>query len=962
MLFVSPIPTDELATVVGEYFVDTEPGIGNGIPFSITAPADSIEENFVFDLPVLSLGEHVFYIRYKNEAGAWSMVEPRPFLVCEDYASQAEFDFSTSDDLAFFFDQSSSADSVHWEFGDGEISNDVNPVHLYQNAGQFTVKQKTFNTCGNDSAYQFVDINGVNAMTPNFSANTNFMMMNVTGAGFTNDMQVKLVRAGEEIIGQNVVTNESHYLSATFNFVNETIGLWDLVVIIDGSFSDTLLDGFSMQAPSPINLNTYISSPGRVLANRYQKILVNVTNEGNQSAFGLQHFVKFPSEFADVKLLSEMKSTSLAAHKVDSILNGMVITIDPLTQDSVYSGHYIIPMLGPGQTATLIYSVFPTQVQSFNTQSVIGNSIFSPAQVAQLLSGNINFTPTGLSTIAARSAQIPFANLNPNTNITAAIASLVNGIVTNFPFNSPTPAPVNSSPPNVPNLISINHPVGCSGCGNFGLPASPGVTSPIPAITEVGVVLFDPFLPEVPEDTWEFTEQDLEDWVVNTDPATDVVDDTAEDIVDLVEEDTGEDVWEFTEEDLEEEEPWEFTPEEICGGSCNPVGPIQDNEGDEQDREVMPVVASFDPNAIYGPVGFTEEQYVPDNLRMDYRITFENIDTATANAVEVKLNSFLDTNLYDISSFRYEAFGFGEFIYALAPFRKEFTSELNLEGLQNCILRVSGQSPQQDGMLEVYFESLHLETRELIDNPDDGFLPPNVEAPNGEGFLIFSVRQKDNLPHLTEIPISASIIFDSNAPIVTNIHNNIIDVEAPSSNIEPIPTIVQDEMITLQFNKNDENSGVQVVDVYASINGAEYVLITRTNSDSLQVILVPESSYEFYTVAIDFCGNIEEIPDAPDVSTTYTTGIDESVNFLSFRIYPVPANDFINCTYNLSMPSSVQISILDMKGNLCLQKNLTNRSSGKSTELLDVGGLAQGVYVIRLTGQNATVTEKLVIK
>jgi hypothetical protein len=51
-------------------------------------------------------------------------------------------------------------------------------------------------------------------------------------------------------------------------------------------------------------------------------------------------------------------------------------------------------------------------------------------------------------------------------------------------------------------------------------------------------------------------------------------------------------------------------------------------------------------------------------------------------------------------------------------------------------------------MLDVSFQSLNLETRELIDNPDDGFLPPNTDAPNGEGFIIFSVRQKDGIAHL----------------------------------------------------------------------------------------------------------------------------------------------------------------------------------------------------------------------
>lgn len=964
MFFVlQPLPAAQ-QIIEGEYYIDTEPGVGNGIPMAINAPADSIEQDIVLDLPVLPLGQHILYMRFKNAEGEWSMIEPRPFTVCEDYASIAGFDFSAPQDLAFFVDQSQHADSVHWEFGDGGTSNDFNPIHLYPNAGQFTVKQKTYNLCGNDSVYQFVDIKGVNAMTPSFSANTNFILANIAGAGFNQNTTVKLVKDGEEILGENVMASQSHYMTANFNFVEETLGYWDLVVNIDGTLTDTLHNAMLLEAPEPLQVTTYVSTPVRTLVNRNQKLLVNVTNESNRSVYGLQHFVKIPKENITLTLLSETKASSLASHKVDSIFNSMVVTLDPLTQDTVYYGHYIIPMLGPGQTTTLMYNVLSSAPQQLVVQSNIGNSIFSPEQVVQLLAGNVNFTPAGLSSIAARSAQASFASLNPNTNITNAIRNLITATPTGLPFSSPTPTPANISNPGVPNLISNNIPVGCAGCGNLGLPANPGATAPLPAPTEVGQVLFLPFLPDIQEDTWEFTEEDLANWEVDSDPGESVVEENTEDVVDVVNEDTAEDVWEFTEEDLEddtEEEPIEFTEEDLCA-PCTPVAPVDDNEGDEEDTEIIPFVQSLDPNAIYGPRGFTDQQYISNDLRMDYRIAFENLSTAEANAVEVNITSLIDTNIFDISTFRYEAFGFGEYLYAISPFRKEFTSELDLEGIQNCILRVIGNAPDGNGIFSLLFQSLDQETRELIGNPDDGFLPPNTDAPNGEGFVLFSIMQKAGLEHLTELPIQASIIFDANAPILTNVHNNIIDLEAPTSSIDPVPSVVDNSLVTLHFTKSDAHSGVKSVDIYVSVNGDPFNFITSTDSDSLQMILEAGNTYAVYSVAKDYCNNYEENSGVAEITTTYVTDVSNISSNIALNVYPVPADDRLSISMYIPNTSEVKFDISDIAGKQILVAENIGQTSGFIKQEINTAELSQGVYLLRVFVNQNMYTHKIVLR
>ena len=79
----------------GEYFFDTDPGIGLGMNITVVTPADSIEINFTASLSTLSAGLHNLYVRMLNDSGVWSLAENRliniytananPFIVASEY-------------------------------------------------------------------------------------------------------------------------------------------------------------------------------------------------------------------------------------------------------------------------------------------------------------------------------------------------------------------------------------------------------------------------------------------------------------------------------------------------------------------------------------------------------------------------------------------------------------------------------------------------------------------------------------------------------------------------------------------------------------------------------------------------------------------------------------------------------------------------------------------------------------
>ena len=65
-----------------EYFIDTDPGFGNGTDVAIS-PADTIVD-FTFGVDVSSFipGEYDLYVRLKNEDENWSLINIIPFEAC----------------------------------------------------------------------------------------------------------------------------------------------------------------------------------------------------------------------------------------------------------------------------------------------------------------------------------------------------------------------------------------------------------------------------------------------------------------------------------------------------------------------------------------------------------------------------------------------------------------------------------------------------------------------------------------------------------------------------------------------------------------------------------------------------------------------------------------------------------------------------------------------------------------
>ncbi len=284
------------------------------------------------------------------------------------------------------------------------------------------------------------------------------------------------------------------------------------------------------------------------------------------------------------------------------------------------------------------------------------------------------------------------------------------------------------------------------------------------------------------------------------------------------------------------------------------------------------VRTSFDPNNKSTTAGYGAKGHI-QNQALAYLVEFENDPDAGATipAQEVFVTDLLDTDL-DLGTFEWIAFGFDNRKWDVPPglSHYETTIDLRPDGI-SLLVPVILTLDVAKRELKATFRSLDPLTRKLPDALDAGFLPVNDKnLHNGEGFFSYRIEPLKNLATGTEITNQASIVFDVNDPILTPITKNTIDVGAPSSKVNALPT-QSSKNIPLSWTGTDDEggSGIAGYDIYVSDNGGAYQLFLKGTTQTSAVFVGElDHTYRFYSVATDNVGNRETAPTTPDAETT----------------------------------------------------------------------------------------------
>lgn len=274
---------------------------------------------------------------------------------------------------------------------------------------------------------------------------------------------------------------------------------------------------------------------------------------------------------------------------------------------------------------------------------------------------------------------------------------------------------------------------------------------------------------------------------------------------------------------------------------------------------------AVDPNE---KIGASSSGYIKPNQRLHYTIYFENLPNATLGAATINITDQLSQHL-DWSTLEVVEVNFANRTFTMPKGIKDIDFYWHRADL-NASVEVEFSTNIDNGLFKVNMAGYELGSS--TDILYDGFLQPNVVSPLGEGHILFLVDQKPDLNTGTNITNQASIVFDNNQPILTNIVTDNVDGENPISAVFLGGfNQTDDRELTLVWNGTDNGSKVVSYTIFVSVNGSGYVpLMVHTNQTSIAFLGEYSTSYSFYSVAYDAAGNFENKTEA---DLTYNTMI-----------------------------------------------------------------------------------------
>lgn len=160
------------------------------------------------------------------------------------------------------------------------------------------------------------------------------------------------------------------------------------------------------------------------------------------------------------------------------------------------------------------------------------------------------------------------------------------------------------------------------------------------------------------------------------------------------------------------------------------------------------------------------------------------------------------------------------------------------------------------------------------------------------------------------------------------------------------------------------NSDMGIVPLDA---GLYRVVFHRTqNGDNTLRLAMAQASPEGTVIAVleDGTSNGLASPNAimMRLSTDNTFGIKENTLNFGLNVYPNPANSQATISFNVNTPSNVIVTLTDVTGKVAYTNNLGKMNIGGHTTEINTDSLSNGVYMVNVSVNGVSNTQKLIIK
>lgn len=81
---------------------------------------------------------------------------------------------------------------------------------------------------------------------------------------------------------------------------------------------------------------------------------------------------------------------------------------------------------------------------------------------------------------------------------------------------------------------------------------------------------------------------------------------------------------------------------------------------------------------------------------------------------------------------------------------------------------------------------------------------------------------------------------------------------------------------------------------------------------------------------------------------------------MDINLFPNPVSDIINLTMNFENASDAQLEIFDAQGKIIASPNLGHKAQGKHTVSVNVSNLSNGLYLLKISSGQSTITKRFI--
>ena len=370
------------------------------------------------------------------------------------------------------------------------------------------------------------------------------------------------------------------------------------------------------------------------------------------------------------------------------------------------------------------------------------------------------------------------------------------------------------------------------------------------------------------------------------------------------------------------------------GGEVSNSPPHGHQDGSHPNGENTPVdsteiVRPRDPNELIAPAGYNPlNHWISRDATLPYSILFENDPDlgAVVAAQQVEITLPIDPHL-DPFSFKLGDFGFANFYFPITQDITHYQARLDVSDSLGVWVDVDFGIETRGGYAYWRFVTIDPETGEPTREVRDGFLPVNDSLNRrGEGFVNFKIRPESTSETFDKIEPQASIVFDTEEPVLTPYVFNTIDANSPSSFLKPEVWAPDSTSLQISWNGEDVGSGVSGYDVFYSEANEPFTLwLDNTPANSAIFPARLGKEYCFIIRSGDFVGNIGKLSDECDLSFIFTEdlivssqedipGLNNSSNLILGQNFPNPFSQTTYIPYELKQAGLVEIKLFTLEG------------------------------------------------